>query len=84
MPLIRGGIFAGGILVFVLMLREFGSSVLLTSGGSEVVAVIIYEFAEEGDNGRMASLALIVFVVNLAFVMLAHRVHKAISVDERT
>ncbi len=83
-PLIRGGIFAGGILVFVLMLREFGSSVLLTSGGSEVVAVIIYEFAEEGDNGRMASLALVVFVVNLAFVMLAHRVQKAISADERT
>ena len=83
-PLIRGGIFAGGILVFVVMLREFGSSVLLTSGGSEVVAVIIYEFAEEGDNGRMASLALIVFVVNLAFVTLAHRAQKAMSVDERT
>ena len=83
-PLIRGGIFAGGILVFVLMLREFGSSVLLTSGGSEVVAVIIYEFAEEGDNGRMASLALIVFAVNLAFVTLAHRAHKAISTDENT
>ena len=81
-PLIRGGIFAGGLLVFVLMLREFGSSVLLTSGGSEVVAVIIYEFAEEGDNGRMASLALIVFVVNLAFVTLAHRAQKAISTDE--
>ena len=84
MPLIRGGIFAGGILVFVLMLREFGSSVLLTSGGSEVVAVIIYEFAEEGDNGRMASLALIVFVVNLAFVTLAHRAQKAVSTDEQT
>ena len=83
-PLIRGGIFAGGILVFVLMLREFGSSVLLTSGGSEVVAVIIYEFAEEGDNGRMASLALIVFVVNLAFVTLAHRAQKAVSTDEQT
>ena len=83
-PLIRGGILAGGILVFVVMLREFGSSVLLTSGGSEVVAVIIYEFAEEGDNGRMASLALIVFVVNLAFVTLAHRAQKAMSVDERT
>ncbi len=82
-PLIRGGILAGGLLVFVLMLREFGSSVLLTSGGSEVVAVIIYEFAEEGDNGRMASLALIVFVVNLAFVTLAHRAQKAISVEEK-
>lgn len=82
-PLIRGGILAGGLLVFVLMLREFGSSVLLTSGGSEVVAVIIYEFAEEGDNGRMASLALIVFVVNLAFVTLAHRAQKAISVEEQ-
>ena len=32
----------------------------------------------------MASLALIVFVVNLAFVTLAHRAQKAMSVDERT
>ncbi len=72
-PLIRGAIVAAGLIVFILMVREFGSSVLLTSAGSEVVAVIIYEFAEEGDNGRMASLAMIVYLVNLAVVLPARR-----------
>jgi len=72
-PLIRGGVIAGGLIVFVLMVREFGSSVLLTSAGTEVIAVIIYEFAEEGDNGRMAALAIIVYLVNLAVVLPARR-----------
>lgn len=68
-PLIRGGLVAGGLIVFVLMLREFGSSVLLSAAGTEVIAVTIYEFAEEGDNGRMAALAVSVYIVNLLVVL---------------
>ncbi|UTW52998.1 iron ABC transporter permease [bacterium SCSIO 12827] len=78
-PLIKSGIISGGLIVFVLMMREFGSSVLLSGGGTEVVAVIIYEFAEEGDNGRMAALSLIVFVVNLIVVAAAHHLRRAWS-----
>lgn len=76
-PLIRGGIVAGGLIVFVLMVREFGSSVLLSAAGTEVIAVIIYEFAEEGDNGKMAALAILVYLINLAVVLPARRLARA-------
>lgn len=76
-PLIRGGIVAGGLIVFVLMVREFGSSVLLSSAGTEVIAVIIYEFAEEGDNGKMAALAILVYLINLAVVLPARRLARS-------
>ena len=81
-PLIRGGVISGGLIVFVLMVREFGSSVLLTSAGTEVVAVAIYEFAEEGDNGRMAALAIIIYLINLAVVLPARRLAKSVRGSE--
>lgn len=69
LPLIRGSVIASGLVVFVVMIREFGSSVLLASSGTEVIAVTIYEYSEEGDNGKMAALAVMVYLVNLVVIL---------------
>ena len=68
-PLIKGGILAGGIIIFVSIFRELGASILLYTGGNEVVSVLIYTYSEEGDMGAMAAISVIVLAINLSLIL---------------
>lgn len=72
-PLISPTLLAAGIIVFVLMFRELSSSIMLYTGGNEIIAVLIYQFSEEGDNGSMAAMAVMVFMFNLILVFFARK-----------
>lgn len=72
-PLAKRGLLAGWILVFVLMLRELGASILLFTGDNQVVAVTIYQAAEEGDFGPMAALSVLVLFVTGILVLSVRR-----------
>jgi iron(III) transport system permease protein len=72
-PLIKGGILAGGIIIFVSIFRELGASILLYTGGNEVVSVLIYTYSEEGDTGAMAAISVIVLAINLVLVLIVRR-----------
>ncbi len=73
LPLMRGGLLAAGMVQFVLLFRELGVSVFLYTGGNEVAAVAIYDFAQEAQFALMAALSMIVAVVNLVVVTAVHR-----------
>ena len=66
LPLVRTGLVAGAITVFVIMVRELSSSILLYSGGNEVIAVSIYELSEENLFPPMAALSTLVIAGGLA------------------
>ena len=72
-PLIRSGLFAAGVIQFVLCFRELGSSVFLYTGGNEVTAVVIYDFAQEAQFTLVAAFSVIVAAVNLGVVSVARR-----------
>jgi iron(III) transport system permease protein len=72
-PLIKGGILAGSIIIFVSIFRELGASILLYTGGNEVVSVLIYTYSEEGDTGAMAAISVIVLAINLSLVLIVRR-----------
>ena len=73
LPLIRPGLFAGWILVFVPVIQELSASILLFSSGSITLAVAIYNLYETGSIEPVAALAMINMAIIGAAIWLAGR-----------
>lgn len=67
LPLIRPGLFAGWLLVFVPSVQELSASILLFSSTSITLAVAVYNLYETGYTEPVAALAMI----NIAIIGLA-------------
>jgi iron(III) transport system permease protein len=64
LPLIRPGLFAGWLLVFVPVIQELSASILLFSSSSITLAVAVYNLYETGYTEPVAALAM----VNMAII----------------
>jgi len=62
-PLIRPGMFAGWLLVFVPAIHELSATILLFSASSITLAVAIFNLQESGFTEPVAALAIINMVV---------------------
>jgi iron(III) transport system permease protein len=58
-PLMRSGLFAGWILIFVPAIQELSASILLFSSNSMTLAVAVYNLYENGYTEPVAALALV-------------------------
>jgi iron(III) transport system permease protein len=67
LPLIRPGLFAGWLLVFVPVIQELSASILLFSSSSITLAVAVYNLYETGYTEPVAALAM----VNMAIIGVA-------------
>jgi iron(III) transport system permease protein len=74
LPLIRPGLFAGWLLVFVPVIQELSASILLFSSSSITLAVAVYNLYENGYIEPVAALAMINMVIIAAAIWLAHKV----------
>ncbi len=72
-PLLKPGIFAGWIMLFVIFLREFPISVLLYKGGTEVLSVAIYYFYENEPIAATATLCMIQVLILLGVFVIFRR-----------
>jgi iron(III) transport system permease protein len=79
LPLIRGGLFAGWLIVFVPVIQELSASILLFSSSSITLAVAIYNLYETGSIEQVAALAIINMVIVGAAIWLASLVGGAPS-----
>ena len=73
LPLIRPGLFAGWLLVFVPAIQELSASILLFSSSSITLAVAVYNLYETGYTEPVAALAIINVVIIAAAIWLASR-----------
>jgi iron(III) transport system permease protein len=73
LPLIRPGLFAGWLLVFVPVIQELSASILLFSSSSITLAVAIYNLYETGYIEPVAALAMINMMIIGAAIALAYR-----------
>ena len=72
-PLIRPGLFAGWLLVFVPVVQELSASILLFSSKTMTLAVAVYNLYETGYTEPVAALAMInMLIIGLA-MWLAYR-----------
>lgn len=65
-PLLRSGILAGWILLFVSFLRELSASVLLYTPRQVVLSVALFDLWASGDIGYLAALSVLMIVVAVA------------------
>lgn len=72
-PLMKDGLLAAAVVQFVLLFRELSTSVFLYTGGNEVTAVVIYDFAQEAQFTLMAAFSVIVAFINLGVVAAMRR-----------
>lgn len=74
LPLMRPGLFAGWLLVFVPSIQELSASILLFSSSSITLAVAVYNLYETGYIEPVAALAIINVLIIGAAIWLANKV----------
>ena len=70
-PLLVPGIVSGWILMATMFVRELSLSVVLSRPGTEVLAVQILRFSEDGLWGRLSALGIIMIAISTALVAAA-------------
>jgi iron(III) transport system permease protein len=70
-PLLVPGIVSGWILMATMFVRELSLSVVLSRPGTEVLAVQILRFAEDGLWGRLSALGIMMIVISTSLVVVA-------------
>jgi iron(III) transport system permease protein len=73
LPLIRPGLFAGWILVFVPAIQELSASILLFSSDSITLAVAVYNLYETGYVEPVSALAILNMAIIGAAIWVANR-----------
>src|SRR6185295_2102092 len=73
LPLIRPGLFAGWLLVFVPVIQELSASILLFSSSSITLAVAVYNLYETGYIEPVAALAMVNMVIIGLAIMIANK-----------
>jgi len=70
-PLLIPGIVSGWILMATMFVRELTLSVVLSRPGTEVLAVQIFRFAEDGLWGQLSALGIIMIFISSTLVVIA-------------
>ncbi|HWK69265.1 MAG TPA: iron ABC transporter permease [Burkholderiaceae bacterium] len=70
-PLLIPGVVSAWILMATMFVRELTVSVVLSRPGSEVLAVQILSFADDGLWGKLSALGIIMIAISTGLVLLA-------------
>jgi iron(III) transport system permease protein len=70
-PLLIPGIVSGWILMASMFVRELTLSVVLSRPGTEVLAVQILRFSEDGMWGKLSALGLVMILISTTLVVMA-------------
>jgi iron(III) transport system permease protein len=73
LPLLRPALVGTWIYIFIVSLRELGSSVLLYSSQSVVLAVRIFDLRDSGNYTSIAALSIFLIVILVILVAVLQR-----------
>ena len=76
-PLTARGLFTGGVLVFVQMVRDLSLVVLLATPAMPVLAVLTYQYSSENFTQLANAVTVIIAVISVAATILARRLEGA-------
>jgi len=82
-PLLVPGIVSGWILMSTMFVRELSLSVVLSRPGTEVLAVQILRFAEDGLWGRLSALGILMIFISTTLVIVASLIGEKFSKMEK-
>jgi iron(III) transport system permease protein len=72
-PLAIRGMAAGGILIFVKIIRDLSLVVLLFTPTMPVMSVVAYRYASEGFGQFANAITVVILVISIAATLLANR-----------
>ena len=72
LPLARPGVIAAMTLLFILAIRELGSSLFLYTSETMVMAVLLLDYYEGGNTGITAAFSLVQTVLLGVLIGIAH------------
>jgi iron(III) transport system permease protein len=73
-PLLKPGIFAGWVLLFIIFLRELSISIILYTSGTETLSVGVYYLVNFENEPLTAALSIAQTIVLLVCIMVFRRV----------
>jgi iron(III) transport system permease protein len=76
LPLARPGVVAAMTLLFILAIRELGSSLFLYSSNSMVMAVLLLDYYDGGNIGITAAFSLVQTVLLAVLIGFAHKLSR--------
>lgn len=74
LPLLRPGLFAAWVYVFIVSMREMSSAIILASQSNIPLAVLIYNLYTNGDYTVLSALAVCMIVGLTALVLLFQKI----------
>ena len=69
LPLLRPGLVAGWIYICIVSFREFSTSVLLVTGESRVLSILLFTMFEQGQVTVVAAIGILMILTLLAIVL---------------
>jgi iron(III) transport system permease protein len=82
LPLARPGVIAAATLLFILAIRELGSSLFLYTSNTMVMAVLLLDYYEGGNLGVTAAFSLVQTVLLAVLIGLANRLSRSVPSGE--
>lgn len=76
-PLTARGLFTGGVLVFVQMVRDLSLVVLLATPAMPVLAVLTYQYSSENFTQLANAVTVVIAVISVGATVLARRLEGA-------
>ena len=73
LPLLRGGILAGWLLVFIPALRELSSAIFLFTPRTTVMTTVIFDLSDAGNYEAVSTLGIVMMLITFTIVTLAYR-----------
>jgi iron(III) transport system permease protein len=73
LPLLRPGIAAGWIYICIVSFREFSTSVLLATGESRVLSILLFTMFEQGQVTIVAAIGILMILTLLAVVAVFYK-----------
>jgi iron(III) transport system permease protein len=81
LPLLRPGLVAGWIYIFVVSMREFSTSILLVTGQSNVLSVVVFTKFENGEVTGVAALGIVMIAVSTLAIGLVYKISGRVGVQ---
>jgi len=72
-PLIRNGVIATWILIFIGSIRELSATILLFTARTKTVSVTMFDLRESNDWGPIAVLSITMLLITFVLIVVVNR-----------
>jgi iron(III) transport system permease protein len=81
LPLLRPGFAAGWIYICIVSFREFSTSVLLATGDSRVLSILLFNMFEQGQVTVVAAIGIVMILTLVGIVAVFHKLSGRVGIQ---